>query len=116
LIEQLAQKGPAPNHLRNGHPWRGHQRAHSHGVVHALVQIRRTKDRHPQRAGFSSDCRARRAQGFDDRGWVVAQAPEHAIENLKLAENPRATARKPSSASRRKKNFVNWDKKHFLSG
>src|SRR4051812_2132512 len=25
-------------------------------------------------------------KGFDDRGWVVAQAPEHVIENLKLAE------------------------------
>ena len=25
-------------------------------------------------------------KGFDDRGWVVAQAPEHVIENLKLEE------------------------------
>jgi len=25
-------------------------------------------------------------KGFDDRGWVVVQAPEHVIENLKLAE------------------------------
>src|SRR5207244_9262312 len=24
--------------------------------------------------------------GFDDRGWVVVQAPEHVIENLKLVE------------------------------
>ena len=23
-------------------------------------------------------------KGFDDRGWVVAQAPEHVVENLKL--------------------------------
>ena len=25
-------------------------------------------------------------KGFDDRGWVVAQAPEHVIDNLKRAE------------------------------
>ena len=25
-------------------------------------------------------------KGFDDRGWVVAQAPEHVVENLKLEE------------------------------
>ena len=42
------------------------------------------KTAHPERAGFSPDLRARRAQGFDDKGWVVAQAPEHVIENIKL--------------------------------
>jgi superfamily II RNA helicase len=51
-------------------------------------------------------------KGFDDRGWVVAQAPEHAIENLKLEEKAKDgkkfVKRKPPDH-----NFVNWDKQTF---
>lgn len=49
-------------------------------------------------------------KGFDNIGWVVAQAPEHAIENLLLER------KKGSKFVRRKppeKNFVNWDKQTF---
>ena len=28
-------------------------------------------------------------KGYDDIGWVVAQAPEHVVENLKLEEKSR---------------------------
>jgi superfamily II RNA helicase len=52
-------------------------------------------------------------KGFDDRGWVVAQAPEHVIENIKLEEKAKdgkkSVKRKPPE-----KNFVNWDKQTFL--
>src|SRR5437763_13110424 len=52
-------------------------------------------------------------KGFDDRGWVVAQAPEHVIENIKLDEKAKdgkkSVKRKPPE-----KNFVNWDKQTFL--
>jgi superfamily II RNA helicase len=52
-------------------------------------------------------------KGFDDRGWVVAQAPEHVIENLKLEEKAKdgkkSVKRKPPE-----KNFVNWDKQTYL--
>jgi superfamily II RNA helicase len=52
-------------------------------------------------------------KGFDDRGWVVAQAPEHVIENLKLEEKAKegkkSVKRKPPE-----KNFINWDKNTFL--
>jgi superfamily II RNA helicase len=52
-------------------------------------------------------------KGFDDRGWVVAQAPEHVIENIKLDEKAKdgkkSVKRKPPD-----KNFVNWDKQTFL--
>jgi len=52
-------------------------------------------------------------KGFDDRGWVVAQAPEHVIENIKLEEKARegkkSVKRKPPE-----KNFVTWDKQTFL--
>jgi len=52
-------------------------------------------------------------KGFDDRGWVVAQAPEHVIENLKLEEKAKdgkkSVKRKPPE-----KNFVNWDKQTFV--
>ncbi len=51
-------------------------------------------------------------KGFDDVGWVVAQAPEHVIENLKLASKAardgkkKFVKRKPPT-----KNFVHWDEK-----
>ena len=52
-------------------------------------------------------------KGFDDRGWVVAQAPEHVIENIKLdekaKEGKKGVKRKPPE-----KNFVNWDKQTYL--
>jgi superfamily II RNA helicase len=47
-------------------------------------------------------------KGFDDIGFVVAQAPEHAIENLKLDEKAKdgkkVVKRKPPEH-----NFANWD-------
>ncbi|MGD0743746.1 MAG: DUF3516 domain-containing protein [Verrucomicrobiota bacterium] len=53
-------------------------------------------------------------KGFDDRGWVVAQAPEHVIENLKLAEKSARDGRKTAKRQPPEKNFVNWDKHTFL--
>lgn len=48
-------------------------------------------------------------KGFDDLGWVVAQAPAHAIENLLLeAKGKKFVKRKPPE-----KHFVNWDKTTF---
>jgi superfamily II RNA helicase len=51
-------------------------------------------------------------KGFDDRGYVVAQAPEHVIENLKLGEKAKdgkkVVRRKPPEH-----NFANWDLKTF---
>jgi superfamily II RNA helicase len=50
-------------------------------------------------------------KGFDDQGWVIAQAPEHVIENLKLAEKvgKKSVKRQPPE-----KNFVNWDKQTYV--
>jgi superfamily II RNA helicase len=53
-------------------------------------------------------------KGFDDRGWVVAQAPEHVIENLKLEEKAARDGRKSVKRKPPDKNFVNWDKNTFL--
>jgi hypothetical protein len=53
-------------------------------------------------------------KGFDDRGWVVAQAPEHVIENLKLAEKTARDGKKTVKRQPPEKNFVNWDKNTFL--
>ncbi len=48
-------------------------------------------------------------KGFDDLGWVVAQAPQHAIENLLLeAKGKKFVKRKPPE-----KHYVNWDKTTF---
>ena len=53
-------------------------------------------------------------KGFDDRGWVVAQAPEHAIENLKLEEKAAKDGKKSTKRKAPEKNFVNWDKQTYL--
>ena len=53
-------------------------------------------------------------KGFDDRGWVVAQAPEHAIENLKLGEKAARDGKKIVKRKQPEKNFVNWDKNTFM--
>ncbi len=53
-------------------------------------------------------------KGFDNIGWVVAQAPEHVIENLKLAEKSARDGRKTVKRQPPEKNFVNWDKNTFL--
>ncbi|MDX1389717.1 MAG: DUF3516 domain-containing protein, partial [Acidobacteriota bacterium] len=51
-------------------------------------------------------------KGFDDRGFVVAQAPEHEIENRRLD----AKAKTGKKVVRRKppqRNFAHWDRKTF---
>ena len=48
-------------------------------------------------------------KGFDNVGWVVAQAPEHAIENLLLE----AKGKKFVKRKQPERNFVNWDKATF---
>ena len=53
-------------------------------------------------------------KGFDNIGWVVAQAPEHVIENLKLAEKSARDGKKVVKRQPPEKNFVNWDKNTFL--
>lgn len=53
-------------------------------------------------------------KGFDNVGWVVAQAPEHVIENLKLAEKAARDGKKTVKRQAPEKNFVNWDKNTFL--
>jgi superfamily II RNA helicase len=53
-------------------------------------------------------------KGYDDQGWVVAQAPEHVIENLKLAEKTARDGKKTVKRQPPEKNFVNWDKNTYL--
>ena len=53
-------------------------------------------------------------RGFDTLGTVVAQAPEHVIENIRL-EKKAATSGKKSFVKRKppEKGFVNWDENSF---
>ena len=53
-------------------------------------------------------------KGFDTRGLVVAQAPEHVVENLKLEEKEARGGRKSVKRKPPERNFVNWDKQTFL--
>lgn len=55
-------------------------------------------------------------KGYDDRGLVVAQAPEHVIENLKIdekiKENP-SKAKKLKKQSPPERGYVHWDEETF---
>jgi superfamily II RNA helicase len=53
-------------------------------------------------------------KGFDDKGWVVVQAPEHVVENQKLEEKKARGGKKFVRRKPPQRNFVNWDKKTFL--
>ena len=51
-------------------------------------------------------------KGYDSVGWVVAQAPEHVVENLKLEEKAKQTGKKVIKRSA-PEGFVGWDRKTF---
>jgi superfamily II DNA or RNA helicase len=52
-------------------------------------------------------------KGFDDRGWVVVQAPEHVIENIQLEQKQARDGKKFVKRKAPDHNFVNWDKNTF---
>jgi len=58
-------------------------------------------------------------KGFDDRGWVVCQAPEHVIENKKLdqkaAENPKHSKKYTKRKQKPPEGQVFWNKETFES-
>ncbi len=51
-------------------------------------------------------------KGFDERGYVVAQAPEHVIENKKLAGKA-AAGKKVVKRQPPQKGYVHWDRNTF---
>lgn len=52
-------------------------------------------------------------KGYDEKGWVVVQAPEHVIENRKLEEKAARDGKRPVKRKPPDHNFVNWDIKTF---
>jgi superfamily II RNA helicase len=63
---------------------------------------------------FKQICGRAGRRGYDDVGYVVCQAPEHIIENLRLEKKASASGKK--SFVKRKppeKGFVSWDEKGF---
>ena len=63
---------------------------------------------------FKQICGRAGRRGFDNVGYVVCQAPEHVIENLRL-EKKAASSGKKSFVKRKppEKGFVNWDEKAY---
>ncbi len=51
-------------------------------------------------------------KGFDERGFVVAQAPAHVIENLKLQQK-KAAGKKVVMQKPPQPGYVHWDKATF---
>ena len=52
-------------------------------------------------------------KGFDSVGWVIAQAPEHVIENLLHARKKAESGKKFVPRKPPEKGFVQWDVKTF---
>jgi superfamily II RNA helicase len=52
-------------------------------------------------------------KGFDERGFVVAQAPEHVVENKRLAEKEKATGKRQVKKQPPQKGYVPWDRSTF---
>lgn len=64
---------------------------------------------------FRQICGRAGRRGFDDVGFVVCQAPEYVIENLKADAKAAAKGKKSKGQKKRppEKGFVNWDEKTF---
>lgn len=65
---------------------------------------------------FHQICGRAGRKGFDDRGWVVAMAPEHEIENLKLKNKAGNDPKKLRKIVKRKppeRGYVPWTKETF---
>ncbi len=52
-------------------------------------------------------------KGFDSCGWVVAQAPEHSIENLQLEKKQAETGKKFVKRKPPEKNYTHWERSTF---
>jgi len=52
-------------------------------------------------------------KGFDECGWVVAQAPEYVIENMHLEQKRIREGKKNVKRKPPQKNFVQWDAQTF---
>ena len=52
-------------------------------------------------------------KGFDERGFVVAQAPEHVVENKRLAEKEKAGGKKAVRKQPPQKGYVHFDRSTF---
>ena len=52
-------------------------------------------------------------KGYDNVGWVVAQAPEHVVENRKLEEKSKRDGKKVVKRQPPDRNFVNWDQQTY---
>lgn len=54
-------------------------------------------------------------RGFDDIGYVIAQAPEHVIENIRLEAKAAASAKKKKFVKKKppENGFVNWTEDTF---
>jgi hypothetical protein len=113
LVEQLTQRGPAQGHLRHRSRWAWASTCRSgpccsRGSASSTARRRRCCPR----ATFHQIAGRAGRKGFDDKGFVVAQAPEHFIENKKLGEKAKdgkkVVRRKPPEH-----NFANWDLQTF---
>jgi hypothetical protein len=106
--------GAPPRHLRHRHARRRREHPDPHRPLHEAREVRRdARSASSPSATSSRSPGARGRKGFDDRGSVVAQAPEHIVEK-KQATKKRASgkkSRRPSAG--RPKGEVSWTEETF---
>jgi hypothetical protein len=52
-------------------------------------------------------------KGFDERGWVVCQAPEHVVENKRIDAKAAGAGKKKTVKKKPPPGFVGWSKEAF---
>lgn len=62
---------------------------------------------------FKQICGRAGRRGFDDIGYVVAQAPEHVVENIKLKAKAAAKGRKVVLKKPPERGFVHWEENTY---
>ena len=98
----------AQGDLRDRHARRRHQRAHPHRRLHRAGEVRRHRQRLLKAREFHQIAgRAGRA-GFDTAGYVVVQAPEHAIENARRLAKAGDDAKKRKRVQKVSRRRARW--------
>jgi len=117
LVEKLAQRGLLKVVCGTDIAGRRNQRADPHRSLHPIMQVRWHWDKDPPSPGLPDEYAGRAGRrGYDAVGYVVAQAPEHVIENLKMERKAAANPGKKSKFVKRKppeKGYVAWDENTF---
>jgi hypothetical protein len=109
LVEQLAQKGLLKIICGTDTLGVGINVPIRTVLLTKLCKYNGEKTAHLSARDFHQICGRAGRKGFDDLGYVVAQAPEHITENKMRDQKQAQNGKKQVKKKAPEKNFVNWD-------